>query len=69
MELTMSRQKLKPTRDEASFLIDAAKRIAWYSEDVFCPRCGELLTYTEIGNSFTVACSDEMCISAGCRGI
>jgi len=60
---------LKATRDEALFLVDAAERIAWYGEEVLCPRCGKILLYDEVGNSYTVACPDEGCISIDCRGI
>ena len=65
----LKKTKAKPTKEEANFLIDASRRIAWQREDVPCPRCGKLLAYTEIGNSYTVACSDDECISIGCRGI
>ena len=69
MVVTMKKQRLQPTKDEALFLIDASERIAWYGETVLCPRCGNPLIYEETGNSFTVSCSNEECISAGCRGI
>jgi len=65
----MKKQRIKATRDEALFLVDAAERIAWHGEKVLCPRCGKILLYDEVGNSYTVACSDEECISIDCRGI
>ena len=65
----INKQRLKATKDEALFLVDAAESIAWHDEEVLCPRCGKILLYNEVGNSFTVACSDEECISIDCRGI
>ena len=69
MVATIDKERLKPTRDEASFLIDASVRIVRHGEDIPCPRCGRLLICETIGNSYTVACSDDGCISAGCRGL
>jgi hypothetical protein len=34
-----------------------------------CPRCGKEIYVTFRGNSYTVHCSDENCISYGVRGI
>ncbi len=62
-------QRLEPTDDETMFLIRAAKRIKLYNEEVPCPRCGKPLLLEEYGKSFDVMCSDDECISAGCRGI
>jgi uncharacterized protein (DUF983 family) len=61
-------QRLKPTRDEVIQLIDAANSLA-FGISVPCPRCGKPLLFEEFGKSFEVKCSDDECISAGCRGI
>ena len=57
------------TREELEFLINASVRIVRNGEDVHCPRCGKLLICETIGNSYTVACSDDKCISVGSRGL
>jgi hypothetical protein len=69
MVAAINKTRLKPTKEEAFFLIDAATRISDHGEDVSCPRCGERLLYEEIGNSFIVECSKDTCIRTGCRGI
>ena len=69
MVSTTSEKRLKPTSDESLFLVDAAERIAWHGEKVACPRCGMPLLYHEIGNSYSVTCTDIKCISIDCRGI
>ncbi len=33
-----------------------------------CPKCGEVLTLTEIGNSYEVSCING-CLKETCRGI
>ena len=38
-------------------------------ENIICPRCGEAILYTEIGNSYTVKCETPDCISYGVRGL
>lgn len=69
MVATINKTRLKPTKEEAFLLIDAATRISDNGENVPCPRCGERLIYEEIGNSFVVECSKNTCIRTGCRGI
>ena len=69
MVATMNKTRLKPTKEEAFFLIDAATKISDFGETVLCPRCGEKLIYEEVGNSFIVECSKDTCIRTGCRGI
>ncbi len=66
MVATITRKK--PTKEEAFYLIDVANDIA-LGKEVLCPRCGKPLLLEEKGNSFTVMCSDDECISSGCRGI
>ena len=34
-----------------------------------CPRCGNEITYEEIGNSISVSCLSEDCIFGGLRGL
>jgi len=69
MAAIISKQRKKPTNDEARLLVDAAERIAWNGDMVPCPRCGKPLLYDEVGNSYAVSCSDAECISIDCRGI
>ena len=69
MVATITKTRIKPTKEEASYLIEVSPHIAWHGEDVACPRCGKLLIYTVFGNSSTVSCSDDECISTDCRGI
>jgi len=69
MAATMSKNRPKPTADEASYIVAASERIAWYGEDVPCPRCEKKLLYNEFGNSYEIACSDEDCIRMGFRGL
>ena len=59
----------KLTKNEVIYMARAAERIKWYNEEVLCPRCGKLLVLEEEGNSYTIACSDETCISTDFRGI
>ena len=69
MVATINKPRPKPTGEEAHALVDAATRISWHGESVPCPRCGKILNYEELGNSFIVSCSDEGCIEVGGRGI
>ena len=69
MVVTISKTRSKPTKDEAIYMIKSAPRISRFGENVPCPRCGQTLSYEQIGNSYVVECSDESCIRAGCRGI
>ena len=39
------------------------------NNEVFCPRCGNLLIHYEVGNSEAVECSTPECLYAGRRGI
>ena len=38
-------------------------------ETVICPRCGNEITYKEIGYSISVECATENCIFGGMRGL
>ena len=38
-------------------------------KDVKCPRCGNQITYAEIGNSTSVKCITQNCIFGGSRGL
>ena len=38
-------------------------------KEVVCPRCGNEITYEEIGNSTSVSCLSEDCIFGGIRGL
>jgi hypothetical protein len=38
-------------------------------EQVNCPRCGNDVSYKEVGNSISVKCSTEGCIFGGIRGL
>ena len=39
------------------------------NEVILCPRCGNELSYREVGNSYEVKCSTNGCIKATCRGL
>jgi hypothetical protein len=45
------------------------KKLENPDETVFCPRCGNEISYKEIGNSVSVKCLTEKCIFGGLRGI
>jgi len=36
---------------------------------VLCPRCGNEISYKEVGNSISVSCLSEKCIFGGLRGL
>ena len=38
-------------------------------DDIICPRCGEKIIFTEIGNSYTVQCETFGCIKYSVRGL
>jgi len=69
MVATIPKARIKPTKEEAAYLIEVSPRIAWHGENVPCPRCGKTLIYTVVGSSSSVSCSDDECISTDCRGI
>lgn len=39
------------------------------SKKVICPRCGKELIYEKYGNSISVKCETEGCISESIRGL
>ena len=58
------------TRDYTKAEWDALDRkIKNPNEKVICPRCGNEITYIEIGNSISVKCNTNMCIFGGIRGL
>jgi len=69
MGVNTSMNRLIPTKEEAFMLVEAATRIADHGETAPCPRCGELLIYEQMGNSFIIECSTDTCIRAGSRGL
>ena len=69
MVATINKPRPKPNIEEAHAMVDAATRISWHGESVPCPRCGKILNYEEMGNSFVVFCPDEECIEVVGRGI
>ena len=38
-------------------------------ENLTCPRCGNEIIFTEIGNSYTIKCKTSDCIRYSVRGI
>lgn len=45
------------------------KKLEHPEEHIQCPRCGNEIEYTEIGNSISVSCKTEGCIFGGIRGL
>ena len=39
------------------------------SKEVRCPRCGGVISYREVGTSYTVYCETDGCIKMSVRGI
>ena len=60
--------RLEPTKEEAILLVKSSRKLA-LGVTCFCPRCGKKLLLEEFGSSYTVKCSDNVCISATSRGI
>lgn len=37
--------------------------------NIICPRCGQKMTFDEVGSSHSVQCENESCIGYSIRGI
>lgn len=38
-------------------------------KEVRCPRCGNIISYQEVGNSISIKCETDGCIFGGIRGL
>lgn len=61
---------IKTTIDEHKLLVKADEEIANIgSTNIRCPRCGNEIIVETVGNSYSVRCKTDDCISADFRGI
>jgi Zn finger protein HypA/HybF involved in hydrogenase expression len=62
--------KIKITKAEAEVLDSTDQNFFQQGKtDVKCPRCGREIERVQIGNSYTIKCVDDHCISLDYRGI
>jgi hypothetical protein len=56
----------KFTRDDNEALDEKANNP---NSAVKCPRCGKLLIFTRMGNSYIIQCETSNCLHDECRGL